>query len=354
MKLTRAQLLSKYDIRPKTLDVILGSGLIEGEFENSHGRRTLEVTPHNSLVLESSRNDIQSFGRGTVQRGKVRGVHAMPFHRFLILRFLTTPLSEIHDEIFQLNLLHNKSRFPSKTLKKIHTRFLERLPKALVATIKARKPPTKKLKESYDTFLRAMNLKEFYEDPEIVDRLNFFMDMKPDLEMYLSTRASSKEVANVVSSQIGINVAEAAIWVYRVLFYSIHEITDDDFELYLSLIKPHERSMKKIAIPKDITELAVSLGLDVMNETRDVLVEIRRSAQREFFDLFDQKTAESRQARKHALDQFLKADEYIEKHGGNLVDFSKIFGKFVIEKAPSKVISIEDIRSEQATGTDSD
>ncbi len=321
---------------------------MEGTFESKHGRRTLDVTPHNQFTLESSKNAIHSFGSGTVQRGKIRGVHSFPFHRFLILRFLNTPLSEIYEEIFQLDLLHGKVRFPAASLKKIHNRFLERLPDQIRNTVKRQIPPkSKKMKEAYDTFLTVMNIKKFYYEPELVEYLNPFMELKATLEMYLSAHSTAREIAHVIGAQMGVNVADIAVWSYRILFYSIHEINQDDLELYLSLILPQERKMKKLAIPKTIIELSVALGLDLLSETRDVLEVIRKDAQKQFFDLSHMKTSDARQARKHALDQFLKADEYIEKHGGNLVDFAKIFGKFVIEKAPDGVISIEDIRSEE-------
>jgi len=165
--------------------------------------------------------------------------------------------------------------------------------------------------------------------------------------MYLSTHSTAKEIAHVVSAQLGVNVAEIAMWCYRTVFYSPHELTEEDLEMYFSLVPPQERKDKRQAIPKTIVELAVARGLDLLSETTDILEVIRKEAQKQFFNLSSMKTSDARQAQKHALDQFLKADEYIEKHGGNLHDFSKIFGKFVIEEAEDDVISIEDARSER-------
>jgi hypothetical protein len=351
MKLSRAQILKNYDIRPKTLDVLL-SGIIDDVFESSHGRRVLDISPQTDIILQCSRNSIQSFGYGSSSKGKIRGVHALPFHRFLALRFLTTPIDEIHDEIFQLGLMSGPKAFSKKTLKAIHKRFVDRLPDILKPLAKKQNHPKKKKeKEAYDSLLRVLNIKKFYDEPDIVEGLLFFMGDKPQVEMYLSTESAHKEIAHVMSSLYGITVSAAAMWSYRILFYSIHEISEADRDLYMLGVPPSERKRKKAALTKTVVGLAVALGVDVLSETRDVVNEIKKSAQKEFFNLYDQKTDSARQGRKHALDQFLKAEEYLEKHGGDMQDFSKIFSKFVIEKVPDNVISIEDIRNEKATGT---
>ena len=98
MKLSRAQILKKYDIRPKTLDVLLGSGLIQDPFESRHGRRLLPISPETDLFLQCAGNTIQSFGYGSTTNQRIKGVHSFPFHRFLALRFLTAPLDEVYDE----------------------------------------------------------------------------------------------------------------------------------------------------------------------------------------------------------------------------------------------------------------
>lgn len=353
MNMTRAQILKEYDLRPKDLDVLLGSGLLSGKFESKDGRLLLDVSDSDVFVLESARNSVSSFGYGSVNSSKVRGVHTLPFHRFLVLRFLNTPIEEIYDEIFQLDLLHSRKKFTIQSLKAIHKRFISRVPESLRETLEKQAPPTDENRDDFLLFLRVLNIRKFYEEPEIMEQLRFFMESKSQVEMYMSTNSTADEIAEILSTQLSTTIASLGVWSYRILFYAIHEITAEDMEAYFLCIRPQEKRMKKVSIPRTIKQLVVSLGITEVSNTRDVLDHVKRVSQKDYCYQEGLKTTNALQVRKFALDQYMKADEYIESHGGNIADFSRLFNKFVIKKVPTKIVSIEDIRgSQRESGTE--
>lgn len=349
MKLSRAQILTKFDLKPRTLEVLLGSLMLDSKFESKHGRRLMTVNGEQKFLLSCAQNYIDSFSSARFNHSRISGIPSLPFHRFLALRFLTTPLDEIFEEIFLLNLLPSKARFKKETFKKLYARFLKRIPAELKSLVKGRKAPkTKKEKLLYDALLSVLNIYEFYHRPEYVDQLMFFSGMKKKVELFLSTTSSSSDIAKFLTKQTGVPVKEKAISAFRMLFYSIREISDHDLEAYFAMIQPSERKGQREAMSKSINQLAMSLGVEHLGETRDVLEGIKRQALKELSQHMGWKTAESRQAQRAAFDRWLKADERLESIGGDVIDITRIFEKFTIKKVDrtNEIISIEEVKGE--------
>jgi len=342
MDLTRPQILKQFDLRQKTLSRIIGH--LDTAFFSRGGRRFLEITDHNRFVLQSARNLVDSFGYGSVSKGKIRGIRTLPFHRFLVLRFLNTPVEEVLDEVRQLGLVPEKNLSLTE-MRRIQSRIFKRLPDELRPIAKSRREPTEEEMPKFVLFLKVMNIRAFYEKPEAIDDLAPFISMREAIEVFLATESDHKEIASFLSHQMGMKISFKAVYAYRSLFFASHEMSQEDLESYLLMVPPTERRMKKASMQRTITQIAISSGLDGACETREIMEEMRKGAQKQYFNAVRLKTTDAVQIQRAAVDQFLKLDEHLEKKGGDVAGIAKLFQKFEIESVPHGVKSIEEVRN---------
>jgi hypothetical protein len=351
MELNKTQLLLRYDITLKTLDLLVSRDLFEGKFENKDGKRVINLTPKDEFTLESARNLISSFGIGSVVKGSVKGIHPMPFHRFMVMRMVNTSVEELYEEIFQLDLLESKQKFPLKNLIKIRDRFISRLPDSMKDMVTEGRPPANdKEKEDLGLFLDIHSVKSFYDDPGRIESLMFLISVRKQVEVFLSTISTSEEIASALSSRLGFNLPGIYVNAYRLLFYSIYELSGEDMEVYLMSIVPTESRLKKSAMKMTVDRLVISQGMDVKDTTK-TMMEMLEEAQKDVFNLRALKTPEARQAQRAALDRFLKIADTLKEKLGDISAVASVFDRFKTKMAEQgDIISLEEVRVQSSAG----
>lgn len=334
IKLSRQKILTKFDLRQRSLDFIISSGLLDSSFVSERGQRVIELTPKDQFVLESARNGIYSFGFGSVINGQPRGVHALPFHRFLILRFMTDSPEDIYEELFQLGILESKNHFPLKELKKIHKRFVDRCPALIKKFVGPDRFPEKKEDELlYTLFLQAVDAWPFYSDPEKVEDLFLILNFREKAEIILTSNGMSGEIAEFLSKAYDIDFSPAIISAYRRLFYACHDLTKNDFLTYFLFIKRSERDAKRNALGKRLADVAIGLGLAEGLEDRQTLIEMKNKALANFYSTRDIKTPQASQQSKNYLDQYLKLhDRLVMPTGGISRRSTALLNQYIIEE----------------------
>jgi len=345
MLLTRQQLLTQFDIRATSLEFLINSHQLDGAFQSLNGQRVLEISDKDRFLLESARNSIYSFGYGTVNRSVVHGVHALPFHRFLCLRFLTTPVEEIYEEIFQLGLLESKAYYKLPDLQKAHKRFLSRCPAEIAPLAAERKPPdTDDLKKLFQQFLYAIDVGLYYAEPESVEDLSFYLRFKDELDVLLTTDALRGEVAAAFGTSRGLKVEPDAIGMYRSLFYAVFDITPEDFDAYLPLLKKSDREAKKRAVGKKFVDIMVEMGAGT--ESKELYADIIRKSMQDFLQLRELKTPQAQQMTKTALDQALKTQDRLDILTGASRNVGKVLERYKIEGITHEpgIITIDDLK----------
>jgi len=343
--LTRAGLLAKYGISFDTLGTLLGSDLLEGEFDHKAGKSLFAVSPQDDFVFRCSRLQIDSF-------------HAigltLPFHRFLIYRFINTPVDEVYEEIFQLGLLPKMKAFTKSSMNHLYRRFIGAAPRELVKAFKDLREPRKAEKKKYDLFLKALNLQAYYDRPSLVDDLMFYVPMRLELEALLTTICTADEAADAISKMIDVTVPLSAITAYRVLFYASHNIDSAHIDMYHSLILPSERLIKREAAGLTLTEFCVKMGADRVVDTKTALEVILKHAQKEVMRLQQIKTPEGQQAARAALDRLVKAHDRLEGMGATSEEsresLARTFKRFNIKKVTNAdvgpILTIHDIQKD--------
>lgn len=352
MKLTRSQILTKYELNRETFSYIHSLGFLKHDFVNEKGRRVINITKKDGFILSCAKNTLSSFGYGLSNKGKIRGVHPPPFYRFLVLRFLTTPVDEIYEEIFHMGLLRSRAKWPIKELTAIYNRFLDRLPTSLRKIISKHKEPNKAQKEEFTTFLRVMSIRDFYENPYSVEVTEYFLKTRVVSETFMSTRSSSEDVAKAITEYMGETVGTTLVSAYRTLFYSIHDMSEVDKEAYFTVIHPSEKANKKSALTMTMPEYGMAKG---MTETsvETMLRKLRDKTQREIFDLMGLKTKEGKAMLRAALDRFLKIDDKLNAMGGgDESDANSFFNGFkTLAADQSGIVKIDEARLGASTSS---
>lgn len=344
---TRQQILTKYGLNIAAFNFIMGTQQLSGDFVDADGKRVIDITPEDDLVLRSARNSIYCFGSGTYSKGKLRGVRALPFHRFLCLRFLTIPVFEAYEEIFQLGLLRAKSVFTLAHMKRMHDRFIALCPEEIIGDIKELRVPENK--EAFKAFMSAIDVVNLYSNPAIVEDLSTFLGVRVPLEVMLTTTAGSAEVREAMDRKMNVTARTAMdIVAYRRVFYDIHSLACDDVEAYLYLLPPSERALKKGAQGKDLPALAISSGAADMADRADILEYIMNQALQEYQMVARVRTSQAAQMSRAALDRFVKANEMLGAASpARIADKTR---EMVIHEVPpdEKLISMEEVRKRKS------
>jgi hypothetical protein len=312
MFLTRQEIMTRYRLRVATMDYLFAGHvppIVEGEFRSENGRRVLDVTEANAFTFECARNDIGSFGHGI----KIRGVHPLPFHRFMLERFLTVSLEGLYDELFQLPLLDRGTKFSLKHLEKIHAEFMKNLPERMRDLAKNRRPPAPEEKPWFDRMLRALGIDLLYTNPYIVEQFDVYFGFREELETFMSSQAKNEEVIEYLRNAYEIEADTESISMYRMLFYDLHAMTIDDVLAYMPLLRRTEHRAKHGALGRNFTATAINAGHVEYLDMQNMLHEVWISGLNGFFKIGVVKTPQSAQIARSCLDPALKAQELLGK-----------------------------------------
>jgi len=252
--ITRVQICEKYGISPATFNEV--QDLLKAKPQAKHGRILYKIDPRDDFILRCAKNHIYSFGGSGRENG-----HILPFHRFLCLKFLTTPQKEAVAEIHQRNLASPK--FGLGYYKKLEKRFLSRIPKELKDTVKKRKAPSAKQKGAYEMLLRVIGVIVPYSNPLWMDNFfSFLGDAKTKniIESVVTTRGTRADHQAAMEELSGQQWKNVALDLYMSVFYDIAPMTERDWRYYLGIILPTERKAKSKARGMTTGELRIREG----------------------------------------------------------------------------------------------
>jgi hypothetical protein len=338
MPYTKSQLLTKYDIPFKAFEVLQGLDLFRSQFVAKNGLSVVTLTKEDAYALECARLTVPGF----------RGAPLLPFHRFLILRFLCLPVKDVYEELMNTGLLASRERFDLAYLKKIHKKMVARAPKEIKKMLTTNAVPTTKLgKQRLEIFLRAMNILYFYHYPKQVENLDYFLQAKLVVELILTTSGSNGEIAEYFSKNMKATIEPDSVVGYRLLYYSTHEMEKSQWKSYLATIAPDERKAKADARGKDLLDYSIMKGLKGIASITDILERAKMRYIRELSNSQGFQTPSALQAQRSCLDSILKIDQYQRDLGGDDTDIWKVFERFAVRASDdAEPRSISDIRPE--------
>jgi len=252
--LTRVQISEKYGISQATFNGI--RHLLVSAEKSRHGRTFFDIGDRDDFVLRCACNHIASFGLGVNDH-----VRVLPFHRFLCLKFLTTPPDEAVTEIHQRNLTAPK--FGVGYYKQLQKRFVSRVPKELRDLVKKQGVPTKKQRGMYEMLLNVIGVITPYNLPDWMD--NLFTELvdprvKTTLETVLTTRGSRADHQTGLEELSRRQWRNVALDLYTSVFYDVGSLSEEDWRYYLSVIHPSEKRPKILARRMTTVELRVKEG----------------------------------------------------------------------------------------------
>ena len=253
--LTRAQLIRKYGLKSQTFDAIRGS--LEAQPQGRHGNVFYDLTENDKLAVECSRNHNYSFGSDDQSV-----IHVMPFHRFMCLRFLTTSLEDLLDEIHYRHLVSTK--FGKEYLKKLHGRFIKRLPKSLQELAREKAEPPKDLVNQYRLMLEVLGLGMLYDEPlwlETYFELLGDSGVKALVETIFTTQGDVREQQKALEELTGYQWKERGVDIYKTMFYDVDPMNSSAWKYYESRLKVSERQRKQAALGMSTTEFCVREGI---------------------------------------------------------------------------------------------
>jgi len=252
--ITRVQISEKYKISQATFTAV--RPLLQAKEKAKNGRLFFDINPRDDFVLRCARNHIASFG------GEGRdNTHILPFHRFLCLKFITTPQKEAVAEIHQRGL--TTSKFGIGYYKKLEKRFLSKVPKEIRSTVKRRDEPSKKQLRAYEMFLNVIGVITAYNYPTWVDK--FFSVLadtrtKGIIETILTTQGNRADHQTAMEELSGEEWKNVALDLYESLFYDTGFMSDRDWKYYASIILPTEKRAKMLARSMTTDELRIQEG----------------------------------------------------------------------------------------------
>ena len=251
--ITRVQISEKYGISQVTFDHV--RHLLRANEQDKHGRTFYDIGKRDDFVLRCASNHIASFAMNA------KNAHLLPFHRFLCLKFLTTPQKEALSEIYQRGLTTDK--FGLRYYKQLEARFVSRVPKELRSLVKKRGEPTKKQKGAYEMLLNVIGVITPYNFPRWMD--NYFSyiadaNSKNIVETVFTTRGTRADHQRGLEELSGQQWMNVAVDLYLSVFYDLGYLSDEDWRYYLSIILPTEKRSKTLARRMTTDELRVREG----------------------------------------------------------------------------------------------
>jgi len=340
MPYTKSQLLTKYDIPFEAFEVIQGSDKFKSRIYAKNGLSVVSPSKEDQYALECARLTMSGF----------RGAPLLPYHRFLVLRFLCLPVKDVYEELINTGLLASKYRFDITYLKKIHKAMVKRAPKNIKKMFETQEfPKSDAGKKLLDTFLSIVNVRFFFNNPDRVDELSFMLNTKLIYELILTTSGANDAIAEFFSKRTRGQIPEESIRGYRVLFYAVHEMNNEHWKNYLSMVAPDERKAKTDARGKDLIGYSIEKGIQGMASMGDMLERAKMNYIRDLGNSQGFQTPAALAKQRSALDGILKIDQYQRDLGGDDTDFWKIFERFSVREPDAfEPRTIHDIREELA------
>jgi hypothetical protein len=278
--LTKAQLCKKYQVDPQTFNDIRKH--LDAQPIPKRGNVFYALTPGDEMALACARNHNHSFSSTKPHAS----MHVLPFHRFLSLRLITTPLDDILDELHYRHLVSDK--LGKEYLKKTHGRFVNRLPKELRPVVRDLAEPPSDLEKAYSVMLEVLGIGAIYDDPiwlELYFDLVSDARVKDKVETIFTTHGEVGEQQRALEEQTGYCWQSTAIEIYKTMFYDINPMSDADWEYYLGQLRVSERQHKRAARDMTTTEFNVREGLKPsFRETMEVA---QMNLQRAINNLYD-------------------------------------------------------------------
>lgn len=252
--ITRVQICDEYRISPATFNAVKHH--LKAKAIPQHGRLFYNIDDRDDFVLRCAKNHIASFGG----RGR-DNAHILPFHRFLCLKFLTTPQEEAVNEIYQRNLA--TPHFGLGYYKKLEKRFVARVPKELRSLARKRGVPNKKQLGAYEMMLNVIGVITAYNVPRWLDNFFSFLgdaQTKNIVETVVTTRGSRADHQTALEELSGQQWKNVALDLYTSVFYDVGSLSEEDWRYYLSIILPTEKRSKAKALNMTTGDLRVQEG----------------------------------------------------------------------------------------------
>jgi hypothetical protein len=254
--ISQALICDKYKISPTTFVKV--QHLLKAKEVEKHGRHLFDIQPRDDFVLRCARNHVASFGGTGKDTARI-----LPFHRFLCLKFLTTPAKEAISEIHQRNLA--TTRFGLNYYKKLRERFISRVPKELRPLAKKLGAPNKKQLGAYEMMLNVIGAAVPYEHPKWLDNLFAFIGdgrAKNILETILTSRGSRTDHQRALEELSSQQWQNFALDLYQSVFYDIAIMSEEDWKYYLSVIRPTEKYSRLSAKAMTTDAVRIKEGSD--------------------------------------------------------------------------------------------
>jgi hypothetical protein len=260
-------------------------------------------------------------------------------------------VKDVYEELINTGLLASRERFKISFLQKIHKALIKRAPKEVKKMLETNEPPGKKAKVAkarINKFLQIMNIKLFYEHPDFIDDMGFFLKSRDVFELILTTSGSNDAIAEFFSNHVKAEIPRESILAYRLLYYAAHEMNAKSWKAYLATVPPDERKAKSDARGKDLVEYSIMKGIQGLASMGDMLDRAKMRYIKELGNSQGFQTPGALQAQRSALDSILKIDQYQRELGGDDTDFWKIFERFSVRQPDDeKPLSIDDVREKK-------
>lgn len=323
----KGQVLSEYKVSLRTFEELCGRGLLKGDLAAKQGKVFLELTSHNDFVLRCAANDIHSF------KFAQSDVPVLPYHRFLCLRFVNTSFQETYDELVGIGIINKFGAIKKSTLSRYHAQFVRKCPVELREYIDSKTEPIKKEPlRRFRLMLEVLGIQGYYDTPQCVEEMSFFIDHKEHLEPVLTTISTAEEVAEVFGKMANLTIPANLLGSYRTLFYAVHTMQPHDRSVYFASLPPKERHLRINAADMRIQEFVLKQGLDNIYEQRVLLDELQKMARLSLARTSRLKHDAGLQITRANLDIFLKINDRLDlvsKAGKK--DVAKLFDRFILK-----------------------
>lgn len=261
---SKARICKEFGLTARTLVHLEHSGLLELEWEATHGLAVTELDAHTKTVLDCARNHPLNFGAGKIEK--------LPFLRFLFLRFLQLPLDFIAYELKERNL-YDFDRTKGTDINTIYEWYFSKVPQGLSKMVEERRPPkNKEEKDLFNIFLDTCELRVAYENPQIDAEMSFFgiLNVKTVVDAALSTTGTFAEVAAFLKELVGLTINIPGLVFYQTMYHDMSLMSPNDMKAYFSGIAPSHRDEIRLAIGQTLEMYRVKSGLEVEFSTDSV------------------------------------------------------------------------------------
>ena len=278
--LTRAQILKQFQLSPQTFEDVRKH--LVAQPTPKHGNVFYALTPKDEIALTCARNHNASF----CPTSPVANTHVLPFHRFLCLRMLTTPLDDVLDELHYRQLISDQ--LGKEYLRKTHGRFINQLPKVLRPIAKNRDEPPDELAETYNMMLEVLGIGALYEDPlwlELFFELVGDPAIKDKVETIFTTHGTMAEHQGSLEDQTSYCWHTTAIQIYKSMFYDTQPMSPADWRYYLKQLRVSERQHKNAA--RDMTTAEFNVREGLRPSFRETMEVAQLNVQRAINSLYD-------------------------------------------------------------------